>query len=127
MQGHGLGRLMMERLMDAAIERGVKRFRSDFLAINRPMKELLAHLSPAAQFMPQGPIVVAEFPLVPPDAGELEAWKSWPIYEWFRLAAQKAVAMRRQFDGLFDADSLRAMIAKWRKQHDPRGSDDSER
>jgi GNAT superfamily N-acetyltransferase len=125
MQGHGLGRLLMERLIEAAVERGVKRFRSDFLAINRPMKELLAHLSPAAQFMPQGPIVVAEFPLVP-EEGKLEPWRAWPIYEWFRLVAQRAVAMRRQFDGLFEAESVRAMIAKWRSQHGLRSSQDSE-
>jgi len=122
MQGHGLGRLLMERLIEAAVERGVKRFRSDFLAINRPMKELLTHVSPAAQFIPQGPIVVAEFALVPeegrPGWRDYLELRSWPIYEWFRLAAQKAVTMRRQFDGLFDADSLRDLIAKWRSSQD---------
>lgn len=117
LQGHGLGRLLMEKLIEAAVERGVKRFRSEFLAINRPMKELLVHLSPAAQFTSHGPIVTAEFSLVPePDAPA--GWRSWPIYEWFRLAAQKTVAMRRRFDGLFDADTVKAMIARWRADDD---------
>lgn len=120
LQGHGLGRLVMERLIEAAVERGVKRFRSEFLAINRPMKELLVHLSPAAQFTSQGPIVTAEFPLVP-ETDAQAGWRSWPIYEWFRLAAQKTVAMRRRFDGLFDADSVKAMIARWRAADDAKG------
>ena len=119
LQGHGLGRMLMERLIEAAVERGVKRFRSEFLAINRPMKELLVHLSPAAQFTSAGPVVTAEFSLVP-EADAPAGWRSWPIYEWFRLAAQKAVTMRRQFDGLFDADAVKAMIAKWRAGDDER-------
>jgi GNAT superfamily N-acetyltransferase len=119
LQGHGLGRMLMERLIEAAAERGVKRFRSEFLAINRPMKELLVHLSPAAQFTSAGPVVTAEFPIVA-ETDAPAGWHRWPIYEWFRLAAQKAVAMRRQFDGLFDADTVKAMIARWRADDDER-------
>lgn len=116
LQGKGLGRVLMDRLIAAAAERGVKRFRSEFLAINKPMKELLAALSSAAQFTSQGPVVTAEFPIAPEDG--VTPWRRWPIYEWFRLAAQRAVAMRRRFDVLFDPEAVRALIAMWRSSDD---------
>jgi GNAT superfamily N-acetyltransferase len=100
LQGRGLGRLLMERITDAAAERGVKRFRSEFLAVNKPMKELLVHLSPGAQFTPHGPVVTAEFPIAR-EEGQT-GWRGWPIYEWFKLVAEKTVAMRRRFEDLFD-------------------------
>lgn len=110
MQRRGLGQLLMERLIDAAVERGIRRFRTEFLAINRPMKELLANMSAPTQFTANGPVVIAEFAIAPEPARE--GWRAWPIYEWFRLAAQKGVALRRQFDELLDADGLRSMLAK---------------
>ena len=110
LQGRGLGRILMARLVEAARERGVKRFRSEFLAINKPMKELLATLSPAAQFTAEGPLVVAEFPLDPP--GELEKVRGWPIYEWLRLAAARAVEIRRSFGMLFDPDTVLGFLQR---------------
>jgi GNAT superfamily N-acetyltransferase len=127
MQHRGIGRLLMERLIEAAVERGIRHFRSEFLAINRPMKELLAHLSPAAQFITNGPVVTAEFALAPEPARE--GWRAWPIYEWFRLAAQKGVALRRQFDELLDPEGLRTMLAKWRpptSEAEPEGDSEAD-
>jgi GNAT superfamily N-acetyltransferase len=124
MQHRGIGRILMERLIDAAIERGIRHFRSEFLAINRPMKELLAHLSPAAQFTSHGPVVTAEFAIAPEP--ERAGWRAWPIYEWFRLAAQKGVALRRQFDELLDPEGLRALLAKWRLSTEAGTDDDDE-
>lgn len=110
MQGKGLGRILMQHLVDAARERGVKRFRSEFLAINKPMKELLGTLSPAAQFTAEGSLVVAEFPLDEP--GALATVQRWPIYEWLRLAAARAVEVRRSFGMLFDPDTVLGFLQR---------------
>ncbi len=112
MQGKGLGRILMQRLVDAASERGVLRFRSEFLAVNKPMKELLATLSPAAQFTTDGALVVAEFPLAEP--GALDTVHRWPIYEWLRLAAARAVEIRRSFGMLFDPDTVLGFLQRLR-------------
>ncbi|HWB75178.1 MAG TPA: GNAT family N-acetyltransferase, partial [Nannocystaceae bacterium] len=110
MQGKGLGRILMEHLVEAARERGVKRFRSEFLAINQPMKELLGTLSTEAQFTADGPLVVAEFPL--DDTGTLATVQRWPIYEWLRLAASRAVEIRRNFGMLFDPETVLGFLAR---------------
>jgi GNAT superfamily N-acetyltransferase len=41
MQGHGLGKLLIERLIEAARERGVERFRWVMLADNQPIRHLV--------------------------------------------------------------------------------------
>jgi GNAT superfamily N-acetyltransferase len=111
LQGKGLGRVLMERLIAAASERGIERFRSEFLATNIPMKELLATLSPRAQFSPEGALVVAEFPLHEPDTA---ASSRWPIYEWLRLAAARAVEIRRSFGMLFEPDTMLGFLQRIR-------------
>jgi GNAT superfamily N-acetyltransferase len=40
-QGRGLGRLLMTTLVEAAQERGVRKFRGEVLATNEPMRKLL--------------------------------------------------------------------------------------
>ncbi|MBC8073941.1 MAG: GNAT family N-acetyltransferase [Deltaproteobacteria bacterium] len=114
LQGKGLGRVLMERLIQAAAERGVQRFRSEFLAVNTPMKELLATLSPAAQFTPEGSLVVAEFPLHEPTAPA--TMTKWPIYEWLRLTAARAVEIRRSFGMLFDHDTVLGFLQRVRRE-----------
>ena len=42
-QGRGLGRELLDRLIDEAEARGIRRFRADVLGENRPMLALLAH------------------------------------------------------------------------------------
>lgn len=110
MQGRGLGRRLMERLVQAGRERGVTRFRTEFLAVNSSMKELLEGLSPDARFVGEGATVVGEFPLVPPEPG-LES-RRWPLYEWLRLSASRAVELRRWFEMIFDREWLLAQLQR---------------
>jgi len=112
MQGRGFGRRLMVRLVHAAAARGVLRFRTEFLAVNDSMRDLLEGLElPAggARFVADGPIVVAEFPVVDtpasPDPAPL-------MYEWFRLVAQRAIEFRRIFSMLLDPVAL---MAAWQR------------
>jgi len=115
-QGHGLGRLLMMRLIAAATEREITTFRCDFLAINRPMQELLREVSPEVSFVADGPVVTAEFPLPtlaadePPERAELVG----PMFRWFKLVAEEVVELRRLFESRSEE-----LLERWREiQHD---------
>lgn len=117
-QGHGLGSMLVRRLMEAAQERGIQRFRSEFLAINTPMRELLEHVSAQATFRGDGSVVVAEFPLVPEPVtvhGEapegLSSAESNPIFEWLRLVADKTVGLRQRW---LRPDAIREAVQRLR-------------
>lgn len=58
----GLGRLLLTRLVAAARERGIERFRCDVLATNEGMRRLLRSLAPVLE-RPEGPLVTVELPL----------------------------------------------------------------
>ncbi len=110
MQGRGLGRRLMERLVEAGRERGITRFRTEFLAVNNSMKDLLEGLSPEARFVSEGATVVGEFPLVRREP-EIES-RRWPLYEWLRLSASRAVELRRWFEMIFDREWLLAQLQR---------------
>jgi GNAT superfamily N-acetyltransferase len=122
MQGKGIGRRLMERLVAAAAARGVKRFRTEFLAVNDAMRDLVAKLSPEARFVASGPVVVAEFPI----GTELApASRDSPMYAWLRLVAERAVELRRDFAMLFDPAAVKAALQRVRREiTGGRGSDD---
>ncbi|MEX1368351.1 MAG: GNAT family N-acetyltransferase [Nannocystaceae bacterium] len=111
-QGKGLGRLLMLRLIAAAAERGIVTFRCDFLAINSSMQDLLRDVAPEVEFEADGPVVTAEFPLPVVRADEpLEgASLVGPMFKWFKLVAEQAVELRRQFEAHGDL-----MRERWRK------------
>jgi GNAT superfamily N-acetyltransferase len=74
LHGRGLGRLLCERLAEAARERGVRAFRCEVLASNTPMRALIDSLSAHAQIEQHGEAATIEFALnapapAPPDAG----------------------------------------------------------
>jgi GNAT superfamily N-acetyltransferase len=104
-QGQGLGRMLVERLMQAALERGIERFRSEFLAVNTPMRELFERVSHQATFRRDGSVVIAEFPLAPetiyepvqeaPTTAAVE--ESHAIFDWLRLVADKTVALQHRW------------------------------
>jgi GNAT superfamily N-acetyltransferase len=103
-QGQGLGRMLVERLMQAALERGIERFRSEFLAANTPMRELFERVSHQATFRREGSVVIAEFPLAPEtmheparEASATAAVESHAIFDWLRLVADKTVALQHRW------------------------------
>lgn len=99
-QGQGLGRLLLMRLVAAAAERGVRTFRCDFLAINRGMQELLRDVSPDVGFRSDGPVVTAEFrlPNVPPDEPLERAPLVGPMLTWMKLVAEQVMELRKLFE-----------------------------
>jgi GNAT superfamily N-acetyltransferase len=58
-QGRGLGTILFARLMEAARERGVRRFHGRMLAHNKVMRALLHHASPTVRWAGGG--YVSEF------------------------------------------------------------------
>lgn len=77
-QGRGIGRVLLERLVLAAVERGIRRFRFDVLGSNRPMLEMIRELAPSASFQNDSTVVCVDVPL--PERGERNG-------EVFRLLA----------------------------------------
>lgn len=72
-QGQGLGGLMLRRLVEAAVERGINRFRCPVLAENDAMQALLADVQPDIIKRADGPGVTLltmslPSPPAPPDA-----------------------------------------------------------
>lgn len=66
LHGRGLGRILCERLAEAARERGVQAFRCEVLASNTPMRALIESLSPHAQIEQHGEAATIEFALNAP-------------------------------------------------------------
>ncbi len=81
-QNQGLGRLLFQRLVAAAIERGVTHFRAEVLADNDAMRALIREWAPDIEPQPQGDVMVIEWPLV--DA----SLQSSPIYRMLVAAAK---------------------------------------
>jgi|GEM_PF-1380962 len=106
-QGSGFGRLLFQRLAQAASERQVLRFRTEVLAQNNAMKALLqrtAHdLGSTLRHHYEGPVFVSEFALGPPieptpDAGELDEQSEDSqshLYDLLRFAAMRFPAATR--------------------------------
>ena len=107
------------------MERGIRTFRSEFLAANRPIRELLRDLSSEARFEPEGPVITAEFPLpaspVPAGesggAGEVPS-PFGPMVDW-SLAAREAVELQRRFAMLLDPERLREAWERLRHKVPP--------
>ena len=63
-QGLGLGTLLLDRLVHAARERGIKRFHAEFLSRNQGVRKLLLDVVPDARFHEDGDgVIIAELPL----------------------------------------------------------------
>lgn len=74
LQGHGLGTLLLSRLAEAAIERGVRTFQASFLAANAPVVHMLRDLSPETSLTRDGDIVTARVELPRPPASIFQRW-----------------------------------------------------
>lgn len=68
-QGQGLGRLLLDRLMAAARERGIRHLRFEVLAENQAMRGLLLELAPNATIERDGIELVIDMPLEPAASG----------------------------------------------------------
>jgi ribosomal protein S18 acetylase RimI-like enzyme len=90
LQGQGLGRILFARLVAAAAERGIERFRCEVLAENDAMKTLIEKLAPVHQIERGAGIVTIDFALPSTSANVTEHQES-PIYRFFRAAAENAI------------------------------------
>jgi len=92
-QHQGLGSLLFLRLVAAAAERGIERFRCEVLGSNAGMAKLLAQISPDRSIEVGSGVMSIEIalpnvtPTQPPAGDPLQS----PMYRLFRAAAQNAV------------------------------------
>lgn len=113
LQGKGLGTVLMERLIEAAREREIRWFRSEFLAVNDPIRALLEKLSSQVTYRQDGTVVTAEFPLEPAAPAEVHVQTPAELMrQWLRLAAEHTVELRRRFAMVLDPDRL---LDAWRR------------
>lgn len=89
----GLGRLLFLRLVAAAAERGVERFRCEVLGTNAGMAALLAQISPDRTIEIGGGVMSIEIalPNVTPTAPPAAAPRESAMYRLFRAAAANAI------------------------------------
>lgn len=135
-QGQGLGRMLLLRLIAAATERGVRAFRCDFLAVNNGMAELLREVSPDVRFRSDGPVVTAEFrlPTVPADAPIERAPLAGSLLVWLKMVAEQVMELRKLFEAGSGAlrerwQTLQHELAATRRRGDRargEGADDDE-
>jgi ribosomal protein S18 acetylase RimI-like enzyme len=92
-QHQGLGRLLFLRLIAAAAERGVERFRCEVLGSNAGMAALLAQISPDRTIEVGGGVMSIEIalPNVTPTTPPVGEALQHPMYRLFRAAAENAV------------------------------------
>jgi GNAT superfamily N-acetyltransferase len=93
-QNRGLGRLLLDRLIQAALERRIDTFHAEFLAENDAIRRLLESFSPEMLMQRRAGVVVATMPLRAPDgeAGEAEAGEH--LRKLLRLAAKRLLKLR---------------------------------
>ena len=120
MQGKGIGRLLLERLITAALERDIGRFRFLCLARNLEMQNLVKQVCRVVETHSDGDLIVAETELprdVPENTIPSAPERMFNFYQLFRAMAIHSVdlqicfgrsAVKRSVNsGLFGADLLR--------------------
>jgi GNAT superfamily N-acetyltransferase len=105
MQRRGLGRLLLETLIEAARERDIHKFRGPVLLDNEPMKLLLRSLDEHATARIEDGLRLYELALPEPLPGALSAD---PIYRVLKLAAEGLQTVIRSF-----ATSLKRRPRGW--------------
>jgi ribosomal protein S18 acetylase RimI-like enzyme len=88
-QGIGLGRILFQRLVAAAAERGIERFRCEVLGSNAMMKSLIDHIAPQHTTEVGGGVMSIDFPI--PAASTDEERAESAMYRLFRAAAEGGV------------------------------------
>jgi GNAT superfamily N-acetyltransferase len=102
-QHRGLGRLLFLRLVAAAAERGIERFRCEVLGSNAGMAGLLAQIAPDRSVEVGSGVMSIEMalPNVPPTQPPAGEPLQSPMYRLFRAAAQNAVDWTGAFRNLW--------------------------
>jgi GNAT superfamily N-acetyltransferase len=109
-QGQGLGTLLFLRLVAAAAERGVARFRCDVLGENDGMVDLIDALATERKTEVSAGVLTIEFalPAVAPREAAAAAPRENPMFRIFRMIAVGALhwraAVRRKLSELDDPD-----------------------
>jgi len=91
-QRQGLGHLLLLDLVEAARERGIKKFRTYILPDNEPAQRLLHELDADAEPRVEDRLRVFELPLPEVSA---DAERPEPLYRFLRFAAQGVVMIFR--------------------------------
>jgi GNAT superfamily N-acetyltransferase len=101
-QGVGLGSLLFQRLVAAAAERGVERFRCEMLAANASMAELVRSLAPTVSIEIASGVMRMEFTL--PNVGPTHPHDAPPrdngLYRLLALAAKGAIELVARWQAL---------------------------
>jgi len=98
MQGHGLGTVLLQRLIAAAGERGVERLRFQVLNSNQPMQSLLRDVAPGATIVDRtGGVTTVEFaiPNVSPEQPEDQSHHHNSVFAFFDLAVKGTLQLQR--------------------------------
>ncbi len=98
MQGKGIGRALLERLIIAAIERDIRRFRFECLAHNQEMQQLVHKVCQVVDTRSDGEIMIVEtqLPAQVPEASVSPAsqHRRFDLYELFRAIAIQSVDLQ---------------------------------
>jgi GNAT superfamily N-acetyltransferase len=91
-QNKGLGKLLLSRLIAAANERGIERFRSEVLGSNASIVSLIAQVAPDHCVDAGSGVLIVDIPLPRIAATEpiADEPRNSPVYRLFRAAAQNA-------------------------------------
>ena len=97
LQGKGLGRILFQRLVAAARERGIHRFQCEVLAENDAARGLIKNIAPKAEFTYSGSVVRISFELPELTPANLVAGEEahhGPLYHFFKVIATGEVVLR---------------------------------
>lgn len=89
-QRRGIGKLLLERLRQAAYERGIRRIRVHLMAENFAVRKLLESLFGEQPLRRDGDIISGAIPLFAPESETARESRA-PVFELLRLAAEEAV------------------------------------
>lgn len=104
-QGKGAGRILLERLVAAARQRGIRSFRSEILVGNDPMLALFERIGPLRLEATGDPgVVVCEVDLCEGTPGGAGAVPE-KLRQLFALAAQGLLRVRRALDGMLHGEA----------------------
>lgn len=92
-QRKGLGTLLFVRLVAAAAERGIERFRCDVLAENAGMIDLIESFDPERTVTLDAGVMTIEL-VLPPPSHDVATARTSPMFKLFRTIAEGALHWR---------------------------------